>query len=140
MQREISFFDLFLWIFWNVALVADFMFFPSWKWRNEDFVPESTLRILHYDGALPSNPVKLLEQIWPAHTDSSLITIAPRSTLPALEMKRFDTGEWVCPEDFMGEEHMAVFMGDSGACTCCYLFLVCLLLLLLFSSHSPSQI
>lgn len=104
-------------------------------------MPESTLRILHYDGALPSNPVKLLEQIWPAHSDSSLITIAPRSTLPALEMKRFDTGEWVCPEDFMGEEHMAVFMGDSGACAFALLSISCLLVVVVvFSSHTPSQI
>ncbi len=59
------------------------------------FKPESTLRILHYDGVMPSVALDVLERCFPEHTDSSLITVAPRSSLAALEMKRFDTNEWV---------------------------------------------
>jgi isopenicillin N synthase-like dioxygenase len=63
----------------------------------------------------PNTPRNVLEQHFPEHTDSSLITIAPRSTLAALEMKRFDTGSWVCVEQHMADDQVAVFMGDAGA-------------------------
>jgi hypothetical protein len=82
----------------------------NWVWNDADYRPECTFRILHYDGAL-SKPAAELEKIWPPHTDSSLITIAPRSSLAALEMKRFDTGEWVCPEQAMADDEVVVFMG-----------------------------
>lgn len=87
----------------------------GWKWTESDYKPESTLRILHYDGANPRNDASKLEDAWPEHTDSSLVTIAPRSSMPALEMKRFDTNEWVSPEDGMQDDQVVVFMGDSGA-------------------------
>lgn len=87
-----------------------------WKWTDSEYLPESTLRILHYDGANPNvNSAAKLEEAWPQHTDSSLVTIAPRSSMCALEMKRFDTGEWVSPENDMDDNHVVIFMGDSGA-------------------------
>lgn len=75
--------------------------------------PESTLRVLHYD----RNDVakEALEKAFPSHTDSSLITIAPKSSMSALEMKRFDSGAWVCVEDQMSERDLVIFFGDAGA-------------------------
>lgn len=85
------------------------------KWIDESFKRESTWRILHYDGANSKNEAKVLEECWPDHTDSSLITIAPKSTMNALQMKQFDTNEWICVEDMMKDEDVCIFMGDSGA-------------------------
>jgi len=65
----------------------------SWKWSSTNFPVSSTLRVLHYDRATPQVATSALEDAFPDHTDSSLITVSPPSTLPALEMKRFDTGE-----------------------------------------------
>lgn len=87
----------------------------TWAWSDALFPAESTLRLLHYDRVEPTVPVATLEKHFPAHTDSSLITLAPRSSMAALEMKRFDTGDWVCVEEAMDDGQIVVFMGDAGA-------------------------
>ena len=87
-----------------------------WRWREGEFEPDSTLRVLHYDRVSAEVPMKQLTRAFPDHTDSSLVTLAPRSTMAALEMKRFDTGAWECVEERMrGDEDCVVFMGDAGA-------------------------
>jgi len=50
--------------------------------------------------------------IYPAHTDSALITIAPRSSIAGLEAKDLRTGEWWRIEEIMGPDECLVFVGD----------------------------
>jgi isopenicillin N synthase-like dioxygenase len=58
----------------------------KFSWDKWMFAPESTLRILHYDRASTDEaPLELLEKTFPGHTDSSFVTIAPKSTMAALE-------------------------------------------------------
>jgi hypothetical protein len=88
----------------------------AWEWTAGEFEPDSTLRVLHYDRVSAAVPLEQLEAAFPDHTDSSLVTLAPRSTMAALEMKRFDTGAWECVEEHMRDpDDCVVFMGDSGA-------------------------
>ncbi len=89
----------------------------AWRWKTTDYEPDSTLRVLHYDRVTPAVRLEELTKAFPDHTDSSLVTIAPRSTMAALEMKRFDTGAWECVEEDMrdDDDECVVFMGDSGA-------------------------
>lgn len=50
------------------------------------FKPDSTLRVLHYDRVSTDQaPMPVLDETFPCHTDSSFITIAPKSTMAALE-------------------------------------------------------
>jgi isopenicillin N synthase-like dioxygenase len=70
----------------------------------------SVLRVLHYDQlpdvgaqleALPAGSSARAEATrrvlaaFPAHTDSGLLTLAPRGSCPGLSVKDYATGEWV---------------------------------------------
>eukprot|EP00445_Apocalathium_hangoei_P067478 CAMPEP_0204127522 /NCGR_PEP_ID=MMETSP0361-20130328/11640_1 /ASSEMBLY_ACC=CAM_ASM_000343 /TAXON_ID=268821 /ORGANISM="Scrippsiella Hangoei, Strain SHTV-5" /LENGTH=425 /DNA_ID=CAMNT_0051079585 /DNA_START=32 /DNA_END=1306 /DNA_ORIENTATION=+ len=65
----------------------------------------------------PSN-IRALETkapgMYAAHTDSSLVTIAPRGSIAGLEAKDFRTGEWFNIEDAMDEDECLVFLGDPA--------------------------
>lgn len=50
--------------------------------------------------------------MYPAHTDSSLVTIAPRSTIAGLEAKDLHTGAWFPIEELMLPSECLVFVGD----------------------------
>merc|ERR1711920_129949 len=50
--------------------------------------------------------------IYPAHTDSSLVIISPRSTASGLEAKDLSTGEWFDLEQRMDVNECIVFVGD----------------------------
>jgi len=50
--------------------------------------------------------------VYPAHADSSLVTVAPRSTLAGLEVKDFHTGEWLRIEEHMEQDDILIFAGD----------------------------
>eukprot|EP00931_Biecheleriopsis_adriatica_P053995 TRINITY_DN31736_c0_g1_i2.p1 TRINITY_DN31736_c0_g1~~TRINITY_DN31736_c0_g1_i2.p1 ORF type:complete len:421 (+),score=68.23 TRINITY_DN31736_c0_g1_i2:33-1295(+) len=50
--------------------------------------------------------------MYPAHTDSSLITIAPKSSAAGLEAKDLKTGEWFNVEEAMEPNDCLVFVGD----------------------------
>eukprot|EP00435_Cladocopium_sp_Y103_P059544 s653_g21.t1 len=50
--------------------------------------------------------------MYPAHTDSSLITVAPCSSAPGLEVKDLQTGEWFNVEEALQPEECLVFAGD----------------------------
>ncbi|CAE8664967.1 unnamed protein product [Polarella glacialis] len=50
--------------------------------------------------------------MYPAHTDSSLVTVAPRSSAAGLEAKDLRTGEWFNIEDAMEPDECLVFVGD----------------------------
>lgn len=77
---------------------------------------DSTLRILHYDGATPHNAAQHdLHAVFPDHTDSSLVTLAPRSSWPALEMRSFASRQWSCVEQQMSPHQAVLFVGDTGA-------------------------
>lgn len=66
--------------------------------------------------SLPSSKLRSIlanaPGMYPSHTDSSLVTIAPRSTLAGLEAKDFRTGEWFRIEEDMHEDEVLVFLGD----------------------------
>ncbi|CAE7213759.1 F6H1-1 [Symbiodinium necroappetens] len=50
--------------------------------------------------------------MYPAHTDSSLITVAPKSSAPGLEVKDLQTGEWFNVEDLLNDGEALLFVGD----------------------------
>jgi len=50
--------------------------------------------------------------IYPAHTDSSLVTVAPRSVAAGLEAKDLNTGEWFMIEERLKADECLVFVGD----------------------------
>lgn len=50
--------------------------------------------------------------VYPPHTDSSLVTVAPRSSSSGLEVKDLHTGEWFSAEDKLGPNECLVFLGD----------------------------
>ncbi|CAE7448386.1 F6'H2 [Symbiodinium natans] len=50
--------------------------------------------------------------MYPAHTDSSLITVAPKSSAPGLEVKDLQTGEWFNIEDMLQVGEALLFVGD----------------------------
>jgi len=52
--------------------------------------------------------------VYSAHTDSSLITVAPRSSASGLEAKNIRTGEWFMVEDYLQQDECLVFVGDPA--------------------------
>eukprot|EP00434_Breviolum_minutum_P021056 symbB.v1.2.018577.t1/scaffold1486.1/size115809/2 len=50
--------------------------------------------------------------MYPAHTDSSLLTLAPRSSAAGLEVKDLQTGEWFNVEEALQPEECLLFSGD----------------------------
>lgn len=50
--------------------------------------------------------------MYPAHTDSSLVTLAPRSSAPGLEVKDLQTGEWFNVEEALLPDDCLLFVGD----------------------------
>jgi len=52
--------------------------------------------------------------VYPAHTDSSLVTVAPRSSAAGLAAKDLNTGEWFLVEEQMHEDDCLVFVGDPA--------------------------
>eukprot|EP00747_Dinoflagellata_sp_TGD_P067271 gnl/TRDRNA2_/TRDRNA2_155193_c1_seq4.p1 gnl/TRDRNA2_/TRDRNA2_155193_c1~~gnl/TRDRNA2_/TRDRNA2_155193_c1_seq4.p1 ORF type:complete len:458 (-),score=70.92 gnl/TRDRNA2_/TRDRNA2_155193_c1_seq4:153-1526(-) len=50
--------------------------------------------------------------VYAAHTDSSLVTIAPKSSVPGLEVKDLRSGEWFRIEERMRPDECLVFLGD----------------------------
>jgi isopenicillin N synthase-like dioxygenase len=64
--------------------MLEFVSKSSFSWTNWKFTPTSTLRVLHYDRVgLASSAV--LDSTFPCHTDSSFVTLAPKSSMAALE-------------------------------------------------------
>eukprot|EP00746_Dinoflagellata_sp_MGD_P047625 gnl/MRDRNA2_/MRDRNA2_217558_c0_seq1.p1 gnl/MRDRNA2_/MRDRNA2_217558_c0~~gnl/MRDRNA2_/MRDRNA2_217558_c0_seq1.p1 ORF type:complete len:378 (-),score=54.34 gnl/MRDRNA2_/MRDRNA2_217558_c0_seq1:72-1127(-) len=47
------------------------------------------------------------------HADVGLITLAPRSSIPALELVNPYTGQYEYPETMLGESHWLVFAGET---------------------------
>lgn len=65
-------------------------------------VPLSNLRVIDQDAP----------GMYPAHADSSLVTVAPRSTAAGLEAKDLRTGEWFRLEERMRDDECLIFLGD----------------------------
>ncbi|CAJ1363275.1 unnamed protein product [Effrenium voratum] len=50
--------------------------------------------------------------MYPSHTDSSLVTVSPRSSAPGLEVKDLQTGEWFNVEEALAPNECLLFAGD----------------------------
>lgn len=77
---------------------------------------QTTLRCLLY--SKPMKQRKLTEHAFQTgnHTDNSLVTVAPRATIKALELLPFDCDkvtEFMNVEEAMEENELCVFVGDS---------------------------
>ncbi len=95
---------------------------PLTAW--EGLLDDSTFRMLHFDRLrvpaaqiprLDPNVLKALQSHFPSHCDSALMTVAPKASLPALDLRRFDSLEWECFEAQMEEDELLVFVGDTMA-------------------------
>jgi isopenicillin N synthase-like dioxygenase len=70
----------------------------------------SLLRILHYHPLDQQTP----EYTCNIHQDLGLLTLAPRSTLPALEIYNYNgTGEWLDVETSMGPDDVIIMVGET---------------------------
>lgn len=56
--------------------------------------------------------INMLEGMYEAHADSSLVTLAPRSSVAGLDVKDVQTGEWFNIEETMDDDECLVFVGD----------------------------
>lgn len=77
-----------------------------------DWLDNSTFRVLHYD-QVKKAPCEVVEQFIPPHNDSSLLTIAPKSTAAALEIEC--NGEWINIEKMMNDNQAVIFAGECMA-------------------------
>jgi len=65
-------------------------------------IPTANLRMIHANSP----------GMYPAHADSSLVTVAPQSSLAGLEAKDLRTGEWFNIEELLQPDECLVFVGD----------------------------
>lgn len=78
-----------------------------------DMLDDSTFRILHYDRVRQA-PAAVIEQFIPAHPDSSLLTLSPKSSADALEIKTKDL-QWVNIETALKPNEVMIFAGECLA-------------------------
>eukprot|EP00656_Telonema_subtile_P043373 TRINITY_DN49734_c0_g1_i5.p1 TRINITY_DN49734_c0_g1~~TRINITY_DN49734_c0_g1_i5.p1 ORF type:complete len:188 (+),score=48.16 TRINITY_DN49734_c0_g1_i5:236-799(+) len=71
----------------------------------------STMRLLHYDRLHAKEPAEV-QQHMPAHTDSSVLTVAPKGSMPGLLLRCFHDGQWVEAEAQLQPGQALVFAGD----------------------------
>jgi len=66
--------------------------------------------------SLPHANLRVIEEnspgMYPAHADSSLVTVAPRSSIAGLEAKDLQTGEWFSVEARLQPNECIIFVGD----------------------------
>lgn len=91
----------------------------------------ATLRVIHYDqvpdlaaelaglGACDASRRRDAERTimagFPAHTDSSLLTLAPRASTSGLAVRDYASGKWLRIERTMAEDEAVLFAGDPLA-------------------------
>nr|MBP9113160.1 isopenicillin N synthase family oxygenase [Polyangiaceae bacterium] len=95
---------------------------PMTAW--EGLLDDSTFRMLHFDRLsvppaemprLDANVLRTVQSHYPAHCDSALMTVAPKASLAALDLRRFDSLEWDRFEARMDNDDLLVFVGDTMA-------------------------
>lgn len=77
-----------------------------------DLLDDSTFRLIHFD-RIHAGPLDLVQKALADHTDSGLLTIAPLSSTPALEVREFDTLAWTPIEHELEERDVLVFVGET---------------------------
>lgn len=77
-----------------------------------ELLDDSTYRLLHYDRVRQAPP-EVVEQFIPDHADSSILTVSPRSTAPALDIQA--GGEWIEIEQQFTDNQVIVFGGECLA-------------------------
>lgn len=75
------------------------------------FLDDSTFRILFYDGVY-HGPEELIQRAFADHTDSSFLTVVPKSTTPALDMKTIQDEQWINIEEELKDDELCVFISD----------------------------
>jgi len=84
--------------------------------NNDSFLQmldDSTFRLLHYD-RIKHAPSEIVEQFIPAHPDSSLLTLSPKSSNAALEIKTKDL-QWINIENELKPTQVVIFAGECLA-------------------------
>ena len=64
---------------------------------------------------MDSGVLKAFQAHFTAHCDSALMTVAPKASLAALDLRRFDSLDWERCESQMEEDELLVFVGDTMA-------------------------
>ena len=80
-----------------------------------DTVPELAAQIARLDAAAAPLATARLVAGFPTHTDSSLLTLAPRASFAGLGVRDFATGEWLDVEAAMRDDEAVLFAGDPLA-------------------------
>ena len=101
---------------------------------EEDTGP-ATMRAIHYDRVpelaaqleslstdMVDQGVQALRDVWPVHTDGTLLTLAPRGTVPGLAVREYESSQWLSIEDQMVAGDAVLFCGDALSYCSCHLF------------------